>query len=190
MMQVLTEARSATVGVFRLLAFRKDWRTYFDVSTGGVVRSFAGLILALPAFLFTVYAISYFVADNPELMGSDSEMTAVEAGLTWARYWIVFPVVAALTCLAAGLTHRYAGWLVVQNWTVFVMVHIQALIFALYPAGIADAASLSQLTLMYIFVRALSFWRVAAGALEVPPAFALALAGIPFLVDWALRTVT
>jgi hypothetical protein len=190
MMQFITEARTATVGVFQLMAFRKDWRKKFDTSPQGVVRSFAGIVLALPAFIFTVYAIGYFVADNPLTLGAESRLEPIEAAITWARYWVLFPVVAALTCLAAGLTQRYASWLVVQNWTVFVLVHLQALIFALYPAGIADAASLSQLTLMYIFVRMLAFWRVAGGTLGVPVALSAAMAGIPFIADWGLRAIT
>lgn len=190
MMAYVNEARTATIGVFRLLAFRDDWRTYFDISTGGVIRSFSGILLALPAFIFTVYSISYFVAENPGVVAEGATMTLSEAALTWARYWLVFPVVAAATCMAAGLSGRYAGWLVAHNWTVFVMVHLQALIFALYPAGLADPAALSQLSLMYIFVRMLAFWRAAHGALEVTPLFAAALAGIPFAVDWGLRALT
>lgn len=190
MIALLREARRSTVGVFRMAAFRDDWRTYFDFSAEGVGRSFAGLILALPAFIFTVHAIGYFVADNPNLVPSDTRMTALEAALTWARYWLVFPLVAAGICLAAGMTKKYAAWLVTQNWTVFVLVHIQALIFALYPAGLADPASLGQLTQVYIMARALAFWRVAAGALEAPAGLSAAFAGIIFLVDWTVRAAT
>ena len=190
MIEILRDARTATVGVFRLIAFRKDWRSYFDISPAGVARSFSGIVLAAPAFIFTVYAIGYFVAENPALTGPDSGLDRTEAALTWVRYWLLFPIVAALTTLAAGLTGKFAAWVVVQNWTVFVLVHIQAVIFALYPAGLADPASLSQLSLLYIVARMLAFWRVAAGALEVSPLYAAALAGIAFLADWTLRAIT
>ena len=190
MIAVLTDARRASLGVIRLLVFRKDWRSYFDTSAKGVTRSFAGIVLALPAFAFTVYAIDYFVAQNPGIVGEDSRLSLIEASLTWARYWIVFPITAALTCLAAGLSRSYASWLVVQNWTVFVLIHIQALIFASYAAGLADATALAELTLVYLVVRALSFWRVAAGALSLPPAYAAAIAGIPFVCDLAVRALT
>lgn len=190
MIALLREARLATVGVFRMAAFREDWRKYFDFSADGVARSFAGVILSLPAFVFTIYAIDYFVADNPNSIPPDTRMTVIEGALTWARYWLIFPLVAAGICLAAGLTKKYAAWLVTQNWTVFVLVHIQALIFALYPAGLADPASLGQLTQVYIMVRALAFWRVAAGALETPAGLSAAFAGIVFLVDWTVRAAT
>lgn len=190
MMGLLNEARRATVGVFRMAAFRPDWRSYFDFSADGVGRSFAGILLALPAFIFTVYAIDYFVADNPNQISPESRLTLLEAALTWARYWLVFPIVAAGICIAAGMTKKYAAWLVLQNWTVFVLVHIQALIFALYPAGLADTLSLSQMTQVYLVMRALSFWRVAAGALDAPAGVAAALAGVVFMVDWTLRAVS
>lgn len=190
MIALLREARTASLGVVQLFAFRKDWRKSFDFSAEGVARSFAGLVLALPAFIFTVYAIDYFVADNPNMVPPETRMTFLEAALTWARYWLAFPIVAAGICIAAGMTKKYAAWLVVQNWTVFVLVHIQALIFALYPAGLADPVSLSQMTQIYIVARAMAFWRVAAGALEIPAGLAAALAGIVFLVDWTLRAAS
>lgn len=189
MTPLFSEARRSVVGVFRLAAFREDWRDYFDASTGGLVRSFSGIILALPAWIFTVFALNYLVAENPANIPAESRLTWLEGALTWARYWIVFPVVAALVCAAAGFSSHFARWTVVQNWTVFVLVHIQALIVALYPAGLADAASISQLVSIYIFVRMAAFWRVAHGALEVTPVYALALAGIPFLVDTGLRSL-
>ena len=190
MIALLREAQTATAGVFKLIAFRPDWRSYFDTSADGVARSFAGVILALPAFIFTVYAISYFVADNPNLVPPETRMTALEAAVTWARYWLVFPLVAAGLCLVTGLTKKFAAWLVVHNWTVFVLIHIQALIFALYPAGLADPISLGQMSLIYIGARALAFWRAAAGALEVKAGYSALLAGIYVLCDWALRAVT
>jgi hypothetical protein len=190
MIALLREARTATVGVFRMFAFRDDWKSYFDFSAEGVGRSFAGVVLSLPAFVFTVFAIDYFVADNPNTVPPDTRMTLMEAALTWARYWLVFPIVAAGLCLAAGMTKKYAAWLVTQNWTVFVLVHIQALIFAFYPAGLSDPASLGQLTQVYIVARALAFWRVAAGALETPVGLSAAFAGIIFLVDWTVRAAT
>ena len=190
MIGLLREAQTATIGVFRLIAFRPDWRGYFDISADGVARSFSGIVLAAPAFIFTVYAIGYFVSDNPNLVPADTRMTAAEAAVTWARYWLVFPLAAAGLCWITGLTNKFAAWLVVHNWTVFVLVHIQALIFALYPAGLADPVSLGQMSLLYIGARALAFWRAAAGALELKAGYAALLAGIYVLVDWALRAVT
>lgn len=190
MISIVQEARAGTLGVFRMLAFQEGWQSYFNPSAAGVGRSFSGIVLSLPAYAFTVFAIDFTVAQSSQANDPDAGLNAMEAALTWARYWLLFPIMATLASAAAGLTQRLGPWLVVQNWTVFVMVHIQALIYALYVAGLADLAALAQLMSLYIFLRALAFWRVAAAALEVRASFAVALAGIPFLADFGMRALT
>lgn len=190
MIAIVQEARAGTIGVFRMLSFQKGWQSCFNPSAGGVARSFAGIFLSLPAYIFTIYAIDFTVAESSQANDPDAGLNTIEAILTWVRYWLLFPIMAALTSLAAGLTQRYGAWLVVQNWTVFVMVHIQALLYALYVAGLADLAALAQLMSLYILLRGLAFWRVAAAALEVRATYAVALAGIPFLADFGMRALT
>lgn len=184
----LSDARSAFVGVGRLLAFRKDWRAGFDVSAEGVARSFSGVVLGLPAFAFTLLAANHFMAQNP-VFTVEAGFGLLDAALIWLRFWLVFPLVAAATCLVLGLGARFASWLVVHNWTVFVLLHVQALIWALYPAGLADAEALGLALGFYQILRLFVHWRVAQGALGLPPALAAAVAGVPLAVDWLLIEV-
>lgn len=190
MTQAFQDMRSGVVGVFALLMFKKDWRKHFDVSAEGVARSFSGVILALPAFAFLIIGVNYFYAENAIAYTSDMHFTLLDAIISWARFWLVFPVVAAAVVMVMGLKDRFASWLVVHNWTVFVLVHIQALLLALYPAGLADPGAISQAMMLYGLLRLFVHWRVAQGAMGIPPIMAAAAASIPLILDRLILAVT
>lgn len=185
-LSLLNEARLGVRGVFALLGFRPGWRAAFNVSRDGIARSFIGLVAALPAFWFMIEAVNFYAAENPDLSSAETFVTPGEAVVTWLRFWVLFPVVAWLVCLMMDLKDRFAAWLVVHNWTVFVLVHVQALFWALYMAGLADPASLGALLGVYQFARLLVHWRVAQGALGLPPGLAAAAAGVPLIADLLL----
>lgn len=190
MRQAIRDMRSGVAGVFALLMFKKDWRKHFDVSPEGVARSFSGVILALPAYVFLIVGVNYFYADNAAAYTSEMRFTLLDALISWARFWLLFPVVAAGVVMVMGLKDRFASWLVVHNWTVFVLVHVQALLLALYPAGLADPGAISQAMMLYSFVRLFIHWRVAHGAMGLPPIMALVAAGIPLIIDRLILSVT
>lgn len=186
MIRALEDAKAGVRGVFALLAFRDGWRSHFDVSAEGVTRSFAGVVLALPAYVFLIVSANHFVAENPDLVSADASVTLLSAAISWARFWLLFPILAAGMVWLLGAKDRYAPWLVVHNWTVFVLVHVQALIWALYGAGLADPAALAALVSLYQFLRLFIHWRVAHGALGLPPGLAAAAAGVPLVIDWMI----
>jgi hypothetical protein len=63
----ITRSAPGVTGCFALLTFKEDWRKHFDVSSEGVGRSFLGVILAIPAFAFTVASANHLVAENPSI---------------------------------------------------------------------------------------------------------------------------
>lgn len=180
---LLTQARMGVRGVFLLLAFKPDWTRYFNPTQTGVIRSFAGVILAFPAFWFLISSANFFMAENPTSGGEADFVTPVEMVVIWARFWLLFPVVAFAVCQVLGVRERFFAWLVVHNWTVFVLLHVQVLIWALYMAGIADAQIAGALLAFYQIVRLFVHWRVAHGALGLSPGLAAAAAGIVLIVD-------
>lgn len=182
--------RDATAGwgaVWRLLAFREGWREGFDVSAAGVVRSFAAVILCAPAFVFLNLAAARFIAAHPDLVGDTAPPGVLEAALQYLRLWIVFPLGAYLAARLMGLTAGFAPWLVVHNWTVFVLIHVQVVIWALYAAGIGGPELLASLMGVYALARLFVHWRVAAGALGLPAGRAALAASIPLLLDEVAR---
>jgi len=187
MISWIHEVRAGLTGCFALLTFKDDWRKHFDVSAQGVGRSFIGIILAVPAFAFTVASANHLVAENPMLVAPGSEITLAEAALIWLRFWFLFPIVAAGTAMVLKVSDRYAKWLVVHNWMVLALIHVQALMWAFYMAGFADAQSFVALLGSYTFLRLFVHWRVAAGALGVSIWLAAAAAGIPLVADTLVR---
>jgi hypothetical protein len=180
---LLTEVRLGVRGVFQLLAFKPDWTGYFNPTRAGVITSFAGVVLAFPAFWFMISSANFFMAENPTSGGAEDFVTPIEMAVIWARFWLLFPPVAFGVCQVMGVRERFFAWLVVHNWTVFVLLHIQVLIWALYMAGIANADIVGALLAFYQIVRLFVHWRVAHGALGLSPALAAAAAGIVLIVD-------
>jgi hypothetical protein len=180
---LLIEARRGVRGVFQLLAFKPDWKDFFNPTPAGVIASFAGVVVAFPAFWFLISSANFFMAENPTSGGSEDFATPVEMLLIWARFWLLFPLVAFAVCGLMGVRERFFAWLVVHNWTVFVLLHVQVLIWALYMAGIADAQFVGAMLAFYQIVRLFVHWRVAHGALGLSPGLAAAAAGIVLIVD-------
>ena len=184
MKALIDDARTALGGVFRLMAFRDDWRNAFDVSVDGLIRSFAAVIVCLPAYAFLVAASNHFVVENPDLVDAAATTTLGEAAVQYARLWLLFPLVAGLVVLVLGRRRALVPWIVVHNWTVVALIHLQLMIWALHAAGLVGAAVLASLLSFYQLLRLFAHWRVAFGALDVGPATAAAAAAIPLLADW------
>lgn len=184
MIALVGEARSALVGLGKLLSFKEGWRSHFNITPHGVARSFGAVLLALPAFALFVLAANYFVAANAP--GGGTAYGPLEAILAYVRIWGVFPIVASGVAIMLGLTGRYAAWLVIHNWAVFALLHVTALFFVLYAAGLANAALLAMLLQFYQAGRLVVHWRIACAALQVGPIPGAAAAGIPILADMVL----
>jgi hypothetical protein len=180
---LLIEARRGVRGVFQLLAFKPDWKDYFNPTQAGVIASFSGLVLAFPAFWFLVSSANFFMAENPTSGGEADFVTSIEMVVIWARFWLLLPLAAFAVCQVMGVRERFFAWLVVHNWTVFVLLHVQVMIWALYMAGIANAEIVGALLAFYQIVRLFVHWRVAHGALGLSPGLAAAAAGIVLIVD-------
>ncbi len=186
MISALHHMRAGVAGVFALLIFKTGWREHFDVSVKGVGLSFSGIVLGLPAFTLLIMSIHFFVADNAVSLDADASVSLFDAVLIWARFWLVFPLISASMVMLLQVKNRYAGWLVVHNWTVFVLIHIQAFLLALYPAGLINSEVLGAAISFYQLARPLVHWRVAHGALGLSPLQSAIAAAIPLIIDLIL----
>ncbi|MGY6627857.1 MAG: hypothetical protein ACXIVL_05025 [Oceanicaulis sp.] len=183
MRQMLADANLRVRGVFAMLAFRPGWRGHFDITPLGVGRSFNGVILALPAFYLMVAGVNAMVAQNAALYAPDAATGFGDAAFAWLRIWGLFPLTAFLTVAILGIRERLGAWVAVHNWAVFVLLHLQALVWVLYLAGLANAAAVQGLLGLYGLARYYVHWRVAHGALGLPPFVATAAAAIPLVIE-------
>lgn len=180
---LVAQLRRGAGGVYALMAFRPDWRSYFDVSFNGMTASFTAAIVSLPAFILTVAASNHFIAATPELADAGASIGLWGAIGQYARIWLVFPVVAFAVVWVMGLKTGLAAWITVHNWAVAALLHIQALIWALYAAGIFDVNALSAMLGFYQVLRLAVHWRVAAGAMGLHWSISAGAACIPLVVD-------
>lgn len=181
MRTALAEIRAGVTGIYAMLAFQPGWQRHFDVSVDGFVNSFKAALYALPAFILIMLSANHFLAG--EANAADARVGLWEAVLQYARIWLVFPVLAYVIVKLLGLKTGFSAWVVVHNWAVFVLLHVQALIWALNAAGIANAQVLATLIAFYQIARLFVHWRVAAGTLDMPWGLAAGVACIPLVVD-------
>lgn len=177
----LTEIRAGVAGTYALLAFKPDWQRHFDASVDGFIGSFKAALYAVPAFILLMLSANHFLAG--EANAADAQIGLGEAVLQYARIWLVFPVLAFIIVKVLGLKTGFSAWVVVHNWAVFVLLHVQAFMWALNAAGIANAQVLATLIVFYQIARLFVHWRVAAGALGLPWGLAAGVACIPLVVD-------
>lgn len=181
MRRALAEIRAGVAGTYALVAFKPDWQRHFDVSVDGFIGSFKAALYALPAFILLMLSANHYLAG--EANAPAAKISLGEAALQYARIWLIFPVLAFVIVKLLGLKTGFSAWVVVHNWAVFVLLHVQALIWALNAAGIANAQVLATLIAFYQIARLFVHWRVAAGALGLPWGLAAGVACIPLVVD-------
>jgi hypothetical protein len=179
--EMIADIRSGTRGIWAMLAFKEGWRQHFDVSVDGFIRSFMAVIYALPAFILLMVSANHVLAELPG--GAGAQISLTDAIGQYARIWLLFPVIAYLVVKLLGLKGGFSAWVVVHNWAVFVLLHVQALFWLLAAAGIANAEALGLLLALYQILRLMVHWRVAAGALDLHWGLAAGAACIPLVID-------
>lgn len=178
---MIADIQSGTRGIWAMLAFKEGWRTHFNVSADGFVRSFMAVIYALPAFVLLMVSANHVLAGLPG--GADAQISLAGAVGQYARIWLLFPVIAYVVVKVLGLKTGFSAWVVVHNWAVFVLLHVQALFWLLAAAGIANAQALGLMLALYQIIRLVVHWRVAAGALGLHWGLAAGAACIPLVID-------
>lgn len=178
---MVADIRSGVQGIWDMLAFKEGWQRHFDVSADGFARSFLAILYALPAFVLLIVAANHVLAEIPA--GTDTQISVLDALGQYARIWLLFPVVAFVVVKVMGLKTGFSAWIVVHNWAVFVLLHVQAFFWLLAAAGIANVQVLGLLLSVYQVIRLGVHWRVAAGALGLHWGLAAGAACIPLLVD-------
>lgn len=153
MIGLFAEARAALTGVLLILGGRRDFHAKFDISSGGLARSFLAAFVALPLSAFSV------TVRNSLAVQFDPDAEVYTYGFVVARWvvvWAYFPFLAAVFTRAARRRDAFAPWVVVNNWTHLFIVIVQTFAFTLAPAGMAPAAVVlldgSVLLMLYAYV--------------------------------------
>ena len=124
---------------------------------------------------------NHVLASLPD--GAGAQISLTDAIGQYVRIWLLFPVIAFVVVKVLGLKTGFSAWVVVHNWAVFALLPVQALLWLLAAAGIANAQMLGLLLALYQIIRLGVHWRVAAGALGLHWGLAAGAACIPLVID-------
>lgn len=121
------------LGLFAVIGNWPNWESYFDLSRKGFKRSFAVLILALPAYYIFISAIYEQGARLQNI-----ERGAVPLGafiIITSVFLLSFSVGAYLITMVADKQDRFRPWVITRHWAVFFLAWVVALFFGLNTLG-------------------------------------------------------
>ena len=165
MIAALLDAKRAIPGVIRMLAGDQEYRASFDVSPGGVIRSFFAAICAIPFAGFEA-GVTNALARARSFEGETvlEPYSLALIAVRWLVVWAYFPFFAALVTRLVGRREHFAPWVVVHNWTHLFVVMLPAPAYLLLVTGAPGAAQ--PLLLVVVVVSVYAFVRAAGAALE------------------------
>lgn len=166
----LDEARSALYGSWLLLVREPAAFGHFNNTEAGFWRSFSAIVLIAPLYL---YAASVEV-ELPEAQ-SQGSASLIGATIGLILQWITWPLAMAVIARFAGLTHTYARYIIVYNWS-----SVLVILALLPPLILLDLGILGQSPALFLSFVALMLslyyrWFVAVAALETTGLVASAL---------------
>ncbi len=188
----INEAVRALIGSFLLAKRDLEGFNYFDHSIGGFWRSFAAIILIAPVFFVSSFAERQMSAD----IGGEVAAVAVHAASNTSGYllglvlqWIGYPVALVFVTRLFGLSHRYASYIIVYNWSSVLVSYGLFLPVLLYLLGAASASTAAVLNLVLLMPAVYYRWFIARESLETTPALATSLVALDFVLSMVLLQV-
>jgi hypothetical protein len=157
-----------------------------DLTVGGFWRSFGAIVLILPLALLALTSERALLAETGELQPplGGALLTVRLAAL--AADWLAFPVLFALIARRIGVAVHYVPFIVALNWSSVWVSAFYAVPSLLHVLGVLPAG-LVQLLLLALFVLAIRFYYlVARTALQTPPALAIPIVIVQFLISLAI----
>ena len=176
-------------GSWRLIRREREGLSAFDASVEGFWRSFAAVILAMPAFII-ILADQELRAGRfvPGGLFDDVWFVAREAAVFVAP-WILFPLLMAGFVRVMGLERRYVGYIVIYNWSGVVAAAIFAVPALLHVLGMATGALAAFYTLAFSIILVQYRWFFACAALGLSWDLAAAVVAVDFLVAVAAGSI-
>jgi hypothetical protein len=186
----LAYVRGQLETALRVARLDRDAVRDFDQSIDGFFRSFYGIILCAPAYVFIILAerrmaasaVAEFPADGflpppPISLGYLTLET-----LIYVVYWLSFPVAMIFLARLIGAGSRYVPFVVAYNWTNCIVLFATVLPYLFYLAGIVPIAGAFFLSFP-ILLFALSYrWIVAVESLETTAMTAVGIVLFDFLL--------
>lgn len=178
--RLTADLRGAGPGLLRLMRFDPRWAEGFDASVGGFVRSFAGPLLALPAYLVVAAILSRVQIDAATATAVAPDQIFLSRTLDFVLSAAAYPLLIAIVARVFELGEGYGAFIVVTNWAqVFLngFLAVASLMALLGDVGVgAFGLTWLLLTLASLYIT----WRAARETLSTD--FAPAMLAVVLLV--------
>lgn len=181
-MPSLAEITSALVGSVRLARGDAAALGHFNMSVEGFWRSFAAIILVAPIYL----AISSLSPDA----GAAEVAPAPVRLFILAVEWVAFPLAMVLVARLLDLQQRYAGYIIVYNWSSVPAMAVLLPPFLLYSLGLIGPQALFSLFIALSLAVAYYRWLIARITLEIGGGVAAGIVVFDFAVSLLAGTLT
>lgn len=172
---MMQDAWRGVVGTWRLYVGDDDVSAYYDFSAAGFFRSFGAALLALPIFMFLLFAQRHVAPPGTGLW---------EGAAVYVVIWAVFPLVAYLLVRLQGNRLAFVPWVVTHNWATVVSLGLQTLPYVFYVAGVMSIGMTSMLLTMALVFVLFIHYRVCRFATQAPVMIALVMTSIHVLANY------
>lgn len=180
------EVAQSLRGSWRLMDEGEKALREFNLSTEGLAKSFAAIMLTAPAFI-ALLAAERLRAGHGNAGGL---FTAPELALnTLAMHvlsFVVLPAIILALFWNVARTSRGTGFLIAWNWTEVIVTLLLAVPAALFAAGLLDSRMAFAVTLAFWCIAARLRYAVARSALGVGAPLAVSIAALTFGVEASL----
>lgn len=179
--------RANLAGAWAVMLGREEGLSRLDLTADGFWRSFAVILLILPFVVVTMLGehiiVSAVGAALPPMEGADFAW----AFLVMLADWIAFPVILAILARPLGLAQNYGRFVIARNWSAFITAALAAVLYSIYIAGIVPAGTAPYAILGLLIVSLRFAYKVAKIGLGVPPAVALPVVLVDFLLSLLIQ---
>ena len=175
--------RSLT-GAWRLFLDRPDAMRFFDVSVDGFWRSFAAVVLILPAYALFALVERIDILDEPVVDPAFGDGSFVANKLlTLALDWVTLPILLAAFAKPLGVGRTYAAYVVARNWCAVLATAPFGIVALLSLLGLLSTGPASVISLVILAVVIRYNYMIARRALGADVGLAVGLVVADFAIS-------
>lgn len=186
----LDEIVRSLTGAWRLFIDRPDAMRFFYVSIDGFWRSFAAIVLIVPAFaLFAIGERVAILAESVIDPGFSDSAFVLNKGFTLVLDWIALPILLALVAGPLGVSRNYAAYIVARNWCAVLATAPFGVVALLNLVGILPGGGANVITLVILVVVIRYNYMIARRALGADMGLAIGIIIADFAISLAVISI-
>jgi hypothetical protein len=155
----------------------------FDLSFSGLTKSFAAILLTVPAFVAALFATRIHAGLPRDSSLLEAPGLALQVLAQHAAPFIVVPALVLALMWRVARSGRGTAFVITWNWTEVCVALLLAAPAALLAAGWIDGRMAFAVTIAFAFIAARLRYAVARSALGAPVWSALLIVGLAFTVE-------